>query len=545
MAVYEALLLNTVVPQIQAAQAGDSYVMVVNATTPALRITQTGTGNAISVEDEANPDSSPFVVTSAGDVGIGSSSPAYKLQVVGTAGVLGEITAGYNGGNNGITFSQDWRIRRENATTGNLWIENSGSAVAVFTASGNLGLGVTPSAKLEIYSTNNAFNALQVRYNGSNDAMGFGIANSNGFPYLGYNTKSQASVDAPVYERSNPAAQLRMDSGSFKFNIAASGTAGNTISFTQAMTLNTSGNLLVGVTSASYSSAGRGVTILGGSASGLLGFQIGGVAKGYVAHFDSNMQIWNDTNSPMLFATNSTERGQFSADGTFRVKGAGTAGSTDAFQVSGSAPADAARITSGGNLLVGTTSLYNSNSNTGTYSWSAATGSGGEGAFVFVNTSTSTNSDPNPVLILYKSSTTTSSAQRFIQFYADGVTQPMGGIVGNGATNVQFISLSDAREKENVSPVTGALNRVMQLEVVSFDRKGGGDHVKAGFLAQNVLPIYPEYVVENFADAGQDKRYGITGGMSAGYVAELTAALQELKSELDSVKAELAALKGA
>ncbi len=81
MAVYESLLLNTAVPQIQAAQAGDSYVMVVNATTPALRITQTGTGNAISVEDEANPDATPFVVSAAGDVGIGTNAPAYKLEV--------------------------------------------------------------------------------------------------------------------------------------------------------------------------------------------------------------------------------------------------------------------------------------------------------------------------------------------------------------------------------------------------------------------------------------------------------------------------------
>ena len=81
--VYEALLLNTVVPQIQAAQAGDSYVMVVNATTPALRITQTGTGDSILVEDAANPDSSPFVLTAAGDVGIGTNAPTVKLDVVG------------------------------------------------------------------------------------------------------------------------------------------------------------------------------------------------------------------------------------------------------------------------------------------------------------------------------------------------------------------------------------------------------------------------------------------------------------------------------
>jgi hypothetical protein len=85
MAAYEVLLLNTAIPQIQAAQAGDSYVMVVNATTPALRITQTGTGDSILVEDAANPDSSPFVVTAAGDVGIGTASPTFKLQVIGTS----------------------------------------------------------------------------------------------------------------------------------------------------------------------------------------------------------------------------------------------------------------------------------------------------------------------------------------------------------------------------------------------------------------------------------------------------------------------------
>jgi hypothetical protein len=51
-----------------------------------------------------------------------------------------------------------------------------------------------------------------------------------------------------------------------------------------------------------------------------------------------------------------TERTRISVDGTFRVKGAGTAGSTDAFQVSGSASASAVSIDSSGNLLVGTTS---------------------------------------------------------------------------------------------------------------------------------------------------------------------------------------------
>ena len=48
----------------------------------ALRITQTGAGNALVVEDSANPDSSPFVVDASGNAGIGTSSPDTNLHVV-------------------------------------------------------------------------------------------------------------------------------------------------------------------------------------------------------------------------------------------------------------------------------------------------------------------------------------------------------------------------------------------------------------------------------------------------------------------------------
>jgi hypothetical protein len=51
-------------------------VVSANTSTDALRITQTGSGNALVVEDSANPDSSSFTVTSDGKVTIGSSSPA-------------------------------------------------------------------------------------------------------------------------------------------------------------------------------------------------------------------------------------------------------------------------------------------------------------------------------------------------------------------------------------------------------------------------------------------------------------------------------------
>ena len=50
-------------------------------TAAALRITNEGSGNALIVEDSANPDSSPFVINSTGRVGIGTGSPSYSLDV--------------------------------------------------------------------------------------------------------------------------------------------------------------------------------------------------------------------------------------------------------------------------------------------------------------------------------------------------------------------------------------------------------------------------------------------------------------------------------
>jgi ribosomal protein S11 len=55
-----------------------------NSANAALRITQTGAGNALLVEDSASTDSTPFVITAAGDVGIGSTSPVAKLEVAGS-----------------------------------------------------------------------------------------------------------------------------------------------------------------------------------------------------------------------------------------------------------------------------------------------------------------------------------------------------------------------------------------------------------------------------------------------------------------------------
>jgi hypothetical protein len=63
-----------------------------------LRITQIGTGSALLVEDSSNPDTSPFIITNTGNVGIGKTTPTQKLDVVGNIACTGTIII------NGSTF---------------------------------------------------------------------------------------------------------------------------------------------------------------------------------------------------------------------------------------------------------------------------------------------------------------------------------------------------------------------------------------------------------------------------------------------------------
>jgi hypothetical protein len=245
MAAYEVLLLNTVVPQIQAAQAGDSYVMVVNATTPALRITQTGTGDSILVEDAANPDSSPFVVTAAGNVGIGSTTPSSygKLQIKQSGTAFNNGLAVTTSADDSSLFVFDsglaWKFVAGYLSTGSykpIVFTTSDIDRMTLDTSGNLGLGVAPSA----WGLSGA-KAAQVI-----NASFWGYLNN---AYVSANNYNDGTGNK--YIATGFASRYEQSSGAHVWQTAPSGTAGNAITFTQAMTLDASGNLLVGATSGS------------------------------------------------------------------------------------------------------------------------------------------------------------------------------------------------------------------------------------------------------------------------------------------------------
>ena len=76
-----------------------------STSTDLVRITQTGTGNALVVEDSNNPDISQFVVDATGNVGIGTNTPISKIQISNTSSTIS--SALYNAGNDVIILTTE------------------------------------------------------------------------------------------------------------------------------------------------------------------------------------------------------------------------------------------------------------------------------------------------------------------------------------------------------------------------------------------------------------------------------------------------------
>lgn len=113
-----------------------------------------------------------------------------------------------------------------------------------------------------------------------------------------------------------------------------------------------------------------------------------------------------------------------------------------------------------------------------------------------------------------------------------------------------FTVSSDYRIKENIVPLTNALNRISHLKPSRFKFVEGsmmysGGVMVDGFIAHEVSAVVPEAVTGNKDDVKEDGTPKYQSLDQAKLIPLLTAAIQELKAELDATKAEVAALKGA
>ena len=113
-------------------------------------------------------------------------------------------------------------------------------------------------------------------------------------------------------------------------------------------------------------------------------------------------------------------------------------------------------------------------------------------------------------------------------------------------TSSGTLSASDERLKENVTTLTGSLDKINQLRGVSFNWKnearGTGNNI--GFIAQEVESVYPELV----GDGGLPDVDGESPHKHVNYeklVPALVEAIKELSTKLESAEARIETLENA
>ena len=306
---------------IQATNGVGTDIVGANLNIWAGRGTGTGAGGVLAFATAAasgtsgtalNPVAERMRIDTTGNVGIGTLTPASRLNVVGDQLVVsgGTGLAGFGIQIKGSTISAIPAAQAQGyiatgdstiGTAGDLLIAPRTSAAANIRfitgttpaermrldSAGNLGLGVTPSA-----------------WNASYDAFQIGpraAASSEG-TVLDVTLNSFANVSAiDTYIVTATATKYRQQGGAHQWLSAPSGTAGNPITFTQAMTLHTSGGLSVGNTT------DPGATNLSVTGIGSFGLGTAG-APSHTFTGDLNTGMWSPAADTVAFSTAGSER---------------------------------------------------------------------------------------------------------------------------------------------------------------------------------------------------------------------------------------------
>ena len=143
---------------------------------------------------------------------------------------------------------------------------------------------------------------------------------------------------------------------------------------------------------------------------------------------------------------------------------------------------------------------------------------------------------------------TVSGNQDAIYFRTNGTNV---GRINTDASNTSYVTSSDYRLKENITPMTGGLSKVALLKPVTYKWKVNGSDGQ-GFIAHELAEVVPDCVtgekdaVETYTDedGNEQTRIKPQGIDTSFLVATLTAAIQEQQALITSLTARIAALEG-
>jgi hypothetical protein len=454
---------------------------------------------------------------SSGNLGIGTASPSSRLEVLNGGDSIVTITGNTASGNfASVDFKRNTgtvnaAVRSQSVggnDIGEMYFMTRPSAGSLtermrLDSSGQLGLGVTPSAW-----SSTLVKAIQIADNGCS-VSSFTTGNTSS-KILNFNNNAYYDAGGWKYVASSVAtSRYELTNGEQRWYTAPSGTAGNAISFTQAMTLDASGNLSLGPASTAGTfniAKGAGVNAymeIGGNNN------TPGVTSMLFGQNASNFgYCWNRANEALLFGTNGTERGRFTAGGYFKASNAGTyQGSTGSYH-----------------------ELRQSADETTVY---------------ISNTSSSLTGTVRGIRMQYTAASPNGTDNYFL--YCDDSTTLRAGFRSNGGlANFQSnnADLSDARTKKDITPAASMWGKVAALEIVAYKYNDQThDDVNLGVIAQQVESVEPVWVdADGFGDTPED---GVP--LKTVYTKDITfaaiKALQEAMARIETLEAKVTALE--
>jgi hypothetical protein len=490
---------------------GDSMTITINGTTgisgvdgssgtPAYQGNDANTGISFGTDIVTiNTGGTARVTTDAsGNVGIGTSSPAARLDVRGSTAVVANFIG--NNANNYIQLSDNNGtnlVSVGSISGGNFYTFTAGynafytgSAEKMrLTSGGDVGIGtISPNQKLQVTGSNSTGFAGATLQN-SNANVGLA-----GVQFSSDTTYSKSAI-AQVRENAN-------GNGPLVFYVDSATDAADWASGDEKMRISAAGNVGIGTATTTY----RTNIVYTNSA--------GGVAE--TGLYLRNTSTGNSTQ--MLFDGHRSY--SLLVQGSF---GAPAGGFTIQDNTAG---VDRLNIDSSGNVLVGTTS--------GADFKLRVNRSGNLGICTLTNSDTSGLSYDQFQIIVGQSA---SSAYMLARWYVAAGASPQFAFRGDGqmfATTTSIASISDARVKENVRNADDGLQTILGLRTVRFDFKEGfGNNKKnqLGFIAQEVETVFPDAVdVAGVTTEDVDAHKSVAPGT---LIPVLVKAIQELTARLE------------
>lgn len=277
----------------------------------------TATLASATITGDLTVDTSTLKVDSTNNrVGIGTASPTDSLHVYGSGNALIEGTAGLYARTNYKVGAKTWQVGYRSGTTqfeiqedlverytiGNGGTPHTwyiGASTAMTLNSTGLGVGVTPSA------WQSSVKAVQLG----------GAALSSFSTYVGFLTSNAYNDGSWKFVSAQGASRYEINANVHSWHVSTnSPSIGGAITFTQAMTLDASGNLLVGTTSAAGNAGGLKLSNVAGNL-GQITFSNNSGSSDYVARFN-----WGSTPTLVGNITVSSGGTAFNTTSDYRLK---------------------------------------------------------------------------------------------------------------------------------------------------------------------------------------------------------------------------------